>query len=121
MNPEKVTFGPATRKDIETFYGPNCKWTFRACAARLGDETLGVGGIYYEGPHIIAFSSFKPELDKYPVAKVRGIKKIMEIVGDREVYAIASEQYPGSGKLLERLGFEHIGERLYAWHKQHHT
>ena len=121
MPHRQVTFVPATRKDIEVFYGPNCKWTFRAFAARLGDETLGVGGIYYEGPHIIAFSSFKPEMDNYPVAKVRGIKKIMGIIGDREVYAIASEQYPDSHGLLKRLGFEHIGGRLFKWQQQHHT
>src|SRR3990167_10019587 len=121
MNLEQITFAPATRADIAAFYGPDFKWTFRAFAARLGDETLGVGGIYYEGPHIIAFSSFKPEMDNYPVAKVRGIKKIMSIIGDREVYAIASEQYPGSHELLKRLGFEHIGGRLFKWQQQHHT
>ncbi len=110
-----LTYAPATRQDIEQFYGPGFKWTFRAYAARDEDQTLGVGGIYYDGEYIIVFSSFKPEIEKYPLAKARGLKKIMEIVGDRECYAIADANFPSAPELLERIGFEHVEGRIFRW------
>lgn len=116
-----ITFGPATRKDIEAFYGQGFKWTFRAVAARLGERTLGIGGVYYDGEYCIAFSSFDPEINKYPVAKARGVMKIMEIVRDRDCFAITDERYPSAPHLLERLGFEHVEGRIYRWPKQHHS
>ena len=111
----RIDFVPATRRDIEAFYGPEFRWTFRAWAAKLGDETLGVGGLYYTPEHVIAFSSFTPKMKEFPLAMARGVKKIMAIVGNRPCYAIADENIPDAPKLLERIGFEHLEGRIYRW------
>lgn len=85
------------------------------------EKLLGIGGVYYDGDFIIAFSRFDPELRKYPLAMARGTKKIMEIVKDKSCLAIADESIEGSSKLLERLGFKPIdghnpkGGRVYKW------
>ena len=105
---------PATKEDMESFY-PGFKWTFRAYVAEIEDRIIGIGGIYYVPPYVIAFSTFKPEMDEYPMTKLRGMKKIMEIVKDRTCLAAADKNFPGSSKLLERLGFEHIEGRIYRW------
>lgn len=109
-----LRYRPATRDDILLFY-PDLKHTFRAWVVENEEKVLGVGGVYYEGEFIIAFSRFEPELDKYPLAKARGLKKIMEIVGDKSCVAVADEKFPGSGKLLERIGFRHIEGNVYKW------
>ena len=112
-----LRYRPATRLDIQLFY-PNLTHTFRAWVVENEDRVLGVGGVYYDGDFIIVFSRSEPELDKYPLAKARGLKKIMEIVGDKTCLAIADEKFPGSTKLLERIGFKHIEGRVYKWTPQ---
>ena len=109
-----LKYRPATRADIQLFY-PDLKHTFKAWVVENEERVLGIGGVYYDGDFIIAFSRFDPELDKYPLAKARGLKKIMEIVGDKTCLAIADEQFPESTKLLERIGFKHIEGRVYKW------
>lgn len=118
--PARVVYVPATRADIDVFYPTDFPWTFKAVAARLvqdgePEKTLGVGGVYYDRNYVVAFSSFDPEIDKYPVAKVRGVMKVMEIVKTRPCVAVASSDHPGAPKLLERLGFENIEGPYYRW------
>src|SRR3990167_1139980 len=115
---KSLNYRPATRQDINLFY-PNLKHTFKAWIVENEDRVLGIGGIYYDGDFIIAFSRFEPELDKYPLAKARGLKKIMEIVGDKTCLAIADEKYPESTRLLERIGFKRIEGRVYKWTLNH--
>ena len=110
----RPSFRPATREDIEAFQ-PGLKQTVRAYAIEIDGKTLGVGGVYYEGPNAVVFSKYLPELDKYPKAKLLGIRKILEIVGDRPCFAVADEKFPGAPKLLERLGFKHVEGRIYRW------
>ena len=107
-----LRYRPATRDDIRLFY-PDLKHTFRAWVVENEERVLGIGGVYYDGDFIIVFSRFEPELEKYPLAKARGVKKIMEIVGDKTCLAIADEKFPESTKLLERIGFKHIEGRMY--------
>jgi hypothetical protein len=116
----RVIFVPATRKDLEVFYPHDFPWTFKAVAARIvdadgGEETVGIGGVYYDRNNVVAFSSFDPKIDAFPVAKARGVMKVMEIVRNRPCVAIASEDHPGAPKLLERLGFEQLDGRIYRW------
>ena len=105
---------------MDVFY-PNCPWTFKAETVELDGKVVGVGGVYYQNERIIAFSSYKPELDAFPIAKVRGIKRIMKIVGDKPVFAFADERFPGAPALLERLGFEKVEGRIYRWDKSSTT
>lgn len=111
---KSLNYRPATRQDIDFFY-PDLKHTFKAWVVENEEKVLGIGGVYYDGGFIIVFSRFDPELDKYPLAKARGLKKIMEIVGGKTCLAIADEKFPGSTKLLERIGFKHVDGRVYKW------
>ena len=109
-----LKYRPATRGDIELFY-PALKHTFKAWVVENDERPLGIGGVYYDGDFVFAFSRFDPELRKYPLAMARGAKKIMEIVKDKPCLAIADENIPGASKLLERLGFKSIDGHIYKW------
>ena len=89
--------------------------TFKAWVAEDETGLLGIGGVYYDGEFVVAFSRFDPDIEKYPLAKARGLKKIMEIVKDKPCVAVADDKFPGSGKLLERIGFQHIEGNVYKW------
>ncbi len=110
---------PATKADIDAFYGVQKNWSFRAVVADLNGEILGIGGIYYPVSHCgkvpVVFSEFRPEMRRFPMTLARGALEIMNIVKGKTCFAVASEKFDGSCALLERLGFEHIGERTYKW------
>ena len=109
-----IKYRPATRSDIQFFY-PQMTHTFKAWVAEDDEGVLGIGGVYYQGEYIIAFSRFDKDIEKYPLAKARGLKKIMEIVKDKPCIAIADERFPGAPELLERIGFKHLDGRVYQW------
>lgn len=109
-----LKFRPATGLDVKFFY-PELKHTFRAWVAEDETGLLGIGGVYYDGNNTIAFSRYDEEIEKYKLAKARGLKKIMEIVGKRSCLAIADPNIPGSEALLKRIGFKHIEGRVYKW------
>ena len=102
---------------MEKFYG-KFPWTFRALAAELDGEVLAVGGVYYHKDHVIVFSqSVAGAHEKYPFTAGRMTKEIMKLVNGRPCIAVASDTIPGAPKLLERLGFEHVEERVWRWRK----
>lgn len=106
---------PAVESDIRGFYKDG-KWTFRAYAAELDGEVLAVGGFYYDGPHVVVFSSVKPGAnEKYPFTAGRMVKKIMTLIEDMPCVALADDKFPDAPKLLERLGFEQVRGKAYRW------
>ena len=108
------TIREATEADVRAFYG-SVNWTFRAFVAELDGQVLGIGGGYYDGPSVVAFSSLKPEMLRYKKTIVLGARKIMELVRGRSCFAIASEKHPGSERLLEHFGFERVNGRVFKW------
>jgi hypothetical protein len=117
MSPPKIR--PATHADLERFYG-RFPWTFRAFAAELDGEVLGIGGIYYHREYVVAFSHAKDDAhQKYPFTAARMTKKIMGLVDGRPCIAIVSDTIPGAPALLERLGFEKTEGRVWRWPMDH--
>jgi len=108
------TFRPATADDIKEFF-PDNEYNAHAWVVEIPGEVLGIGGIFYTKESVVAFSDNKPELEKYPFTMARCAKKIMEIIGDRQVIAMVGPKYPGSHKLLGDLGFEHIEGNVYRY------
>lgn len=100
---------------MEFFYGKTMPQSVRAWVVELDGRVLGIGGISYDGWQIIVFSQYDPELDKYPVTKVRGVKKILEIMGDLPAIAVPAKEHPNAPGLLERLGFSKRGDGTYQW------
>lgn len=104
----------ATREDLVRWFG-NVPATMRALVIERDGELLGIAGITTANNHVQAFSSQKPELAPYKVAKgrmtVAFAKMLAEIKGP--VFAVCSEVEPTAPGLLTHLGFRHQSERVW--------
>ena len=108
---------PASREDLEAIYGDEAKPnTFRAYAAVLDEEVLGVAGIYYTDTEALAFSSgVKGAAERYPITAARLTHMVMKLMNGHACKAVASEEIETAPAFLERLGFKHLDGRTWLW------
>ena len=48
---------------------------------------------------------------------IRGIRAVMEMVGNLPVHALADPEIEGSERLLEHMGFKRLQDRIYEWQR----
>jgi hypothetical protein len=118
MAPELV---PASKEHIEAFYQDNK--TRRAYAAILDGKPVGIGGLVYEANgSVYVFSKMTDELRPYRKFILRCARKAAEMARDCAACALADPNEKNSRRLLEKVGFQHIGAieqgEIYAWLKQ---
>lgn len=89
----------------------------QAVVLDVDGEILAVGGIYYEGSRIIAFSDLKPGAEAYKKSIMRGTKMILELMRKkrRPVHAVRDPEISTAPGFLAHLGFEQVGD-YYEWH-----
>lgn len=98
--------------------------SMRALVADLDGEIIGIAGLVYHDDQMLAFSSIKDEMRRYPVTIMKAAKRFADIINKhgRNVVAVASCGEKNSDEFLSRVGFEFIGEtrdgRLYKWRIQ---
>jgi len=111
MSPSIVT---ATRAHLEAI-GEHPRGPGRAYAAVLEGRVLGVCGYYHERGRLILYSSVTPELRRWKKVIVRGARMAMAAASRvrAPVAAMAQKDIPGSGRLLEALGFHQVEGELY--------
>jgi len=107
-------FRPATREDVVQFYGEGFSPSFRASVVEVDGRVLGIGGLYYKNEMAVAFAKYDDELAKYPLARARGAKEIMRIIGKRSCMAKVDSK-PESAEVLGKLGWEHLEGDFYRW------
>lgn len=123
---DKIKVVPATQKDVEPFFKglPPCR--IRALAGRIGDETVGIGGVYYlpDGTKV-AFLILTAEGEKYPVTLYKSTKKFLQTMKDEgihEIRAVADPVIESAARYLHRFGFEPLttpdGLTVYRWPAQ---
>jgi hypothetical protein len=111
---------PATREDIDAFFGPRAKPTMKAWVGELDGKPIGIGGLALVEGRWIAFCDLTPEARRYKRVIVRTAKLIMEEAsrsGIRFVYAEADTEEPMALRWLGSLGFEpdERSGRLFRW------
>lgn len=111
---KRPKFRPATRADIEHFYGPDFAVSFRASAVEVDGELLGVGGLYYTPHTAIGFAKYDDKLAEFPLAKARGALEIMKHIQGRACMAIVDDK-PESAVVLEKLGWKHVEGKIWKW------
>ena len=104
---------PASRSDIEGFFGRMPGPSIRARVLELDGEVVGVAGYYLVGGIAVMFSDTKADIPKLTIW--RESKAMM--AGMRiPAVCVASD---GSGPFLERLGWRHLGPspdgEVYQW------
>lgn len=119
----RLTARPATPIDIRVFY-PEETCSFRAWVVELDGELQGVIGVALSLPTACMFSTFHEPLRpwlKHPTV-LRLIKKAEAAVKASRVpvVALAEPKERTAPKILERLGFKHVGcgdaGEIYAYY-----
>tara|TARA_Y100000310_G_scaffold257594_2_gene265693 strand:+ start:2881 stop:3189 length:309 start_codon:yes stop_codon:yes gene_type:complete len=98
-------------------YGDEAKPnTFRAYAAVLDGEVLGVAGLYYTNSEAVAFSHGKPgAAEKYPVTAARLTHMVMKLIRNHPCKAVTADGIDTAPEFLERLGFKHLDGKVWLW------
>lgn len=106
----------ATPEDVRIYYDGEPRPTLQAVVLEVDGELLAMGGIYYHGNRIIAFSDLKPGAEKYGLSIMRGSKMIVELMRKkrRPIYAVREEGLDSAPGFLAHFGFEQTGE-YYEW------
>lgn len=110
----KQVLRPATRQDIEEFWGQSTP-TLRAWIGEVDGKVIGIGGYAWEG-RWVAFLDLKSEGRKYKKLIVRAGREMVraaDIQGIPYLYAQADGEEELADKWLKRLGFVKRGKIYY--------
>jgi type IV secretory pathway VirJ component len=110
---------PATRADLEALYGDEIKpYTYRAWAAVLDGEVLGLAGMVYADDEVTVFShGIEGAIEKYPVTAARMTVMVMKAIKGHTCKAEANEDIENAPAFLERLGFKHLDGKVWLWER----
>jgi hypothetical protein len=112
---------PATAHDVAAFTNGKMTMTCQAIVADLDGEIIGIGGVYFTGAHVVAFSDFKKKMLDYPFTMARAVKMIMKIVQERPCIAIADKRHASAFDLLQRCGFRRVHSNVFEYSKEQRT
>ena len=121
MTKSEPVLRPATAGDVADFFGKPQAKTVQAVVMELDGRVIGIGGLAYEGDKLVAFGDFKPEALKYKRMVVKGARMVRDMVAKARapVFTVADDKYPGSAKLLLRLGFDQVEpdgrQEVFKW------
>lgn len=109
-----VAWRYASASDVDTLYHTRPYETLRALVITLDGKPAAIIGLAKEPDRERAFSEYLPELQPYlkSMPVLRAIKAFMGWVKASPVPVYALSE--GTG-ILERLGFTHIEENVFAW------
>ncbi len=119
MKRTKPELRPASKADVEAYYGHPLEHTMRGYVVMLDGKPVALGGIIYRFGMLCAFSEMKEEFRPYKVSIVKFSRKIEGLFNGVPGVAVANPREPGSERLLRRLGFKHVGScdegEVYHW------
>jgi hypothetical protein len=114
MKPEIV---PATRELMERFYGHPPRQTAQALVTLLGDEPIGVAGVYADRyGRMVCFADTRPVLrERFSKTGVRMAHRLMKMAREKGVtlWAAADSGIEPAARFLEYLGFTHVEKGVY--------
>jgi hypothetical protein len=98
---------PATPALVEAWYGKPAPYTLRGFVAVQDRRPVAVAGIYWIAGMPVAFSEWRPEVDRKTLA--RGIRLVVGLLDSMKVpvFAVCNGR---SDALLAKLGFRPTGE-----------
>lgn len=105
----RIEFKPATPELVEAWYGKPSPFTLRGWVGVDQDgRAMGICGVYWIDKTTVAFSEWRPEVDRRTLA--RGVRLVERMLAEKvkgPVFAVPNET---SEKLLARLGFVQTGD-----------
>lgn len=110
----KVEVRPATRSDIDAFYGVAVRDTIRAWVGVVDGEVAAIGGIRYAGGMVVAFGDFNDVVRGSPVTLFRSCLRALSTINPSvPVYAGPAPEVPAATRFLVALGFHKVTEDLW--------
>lgn len=109
------TIVPASQRHLAEL-GEHPKGSGRAFAGILDGRVLGIVGYYGQRDQLVLYSKVLPEGRRWKKAIVRAARMALKAALARHVpiVAVADPEIPGSARMLEALGFEHVRETVYC-------
>ena len=112
---------PATKGDIEAFYGASLPMSVRGVVLRANSEPIAIGGVFMKDGVAIGFSEIKAGCarpKKHIIKTALEVQKLLRKHPQVRAFANADEQ--SAPRFLEHLGFRPTGEHtangdVYLW------
>lgn len=117
---------PATASDVAGLHPEVSGSSYRAWAVDLDEQPVGVIGLALTRPRACLFCAFdealRPYLKSMPVMRLLKNVEIMFKARGLPVFAIREPNEDKAAGMLERLGFEYIGDvdgdQVYEWNPE---
>jgi hypothetical protein len=109
-----LTYGPATRADIEQFYGPQ-RETLRVICVKRDGVPVGFVGIAIEPFQARFFSEYRGLTCAELCRGWRAVKAAMRYVRESRKPVVAMAENEQGHKNLQRLGFTRVTGDVYTW------
>lgn len=106
---------------VLSLYGEPPRKSWRAVAVVDGEDVLGIGGLYLDGPRWVLFSNMRKDVQaslmKYRRELLRTCWALLAIAGRKNmpVHAVPDPEVEGSERLLQHLGFAHVDRGVWQW------
>lgn len=105
----------ATAEDAYAYFGKAPDFSMQAIAVLEDDEVIGLGGIYYQGPVVVAFSGTKKCLDRRTIIKaLKMFKSMLDRKGCR-IYAVPESGFLTAPGFLKHCGFVPFNDTIYQY------
>lgn len=123
MKNSDVVIRPATRAQLESFYGKPWRQTALAWLVTWKGRPACVAGLAMTREGTIAFSDVKPGIDAPKITIFRTMRALHELMKQHATFMIAGSRDKGDhSRVLEMLGFKPWKEKsnelmTYAWRK----
>jgi hypothetical protein len=110
---------PATAELWTAFYGKPPTRSMRAWVGMVGEDVVGVVGMYHDTNRMVLFCDMKPEARAYKRVIVKTalfMESTIRTLG-LPVVATADCAIAGSERLLRRIGFEETSQGVFAYER----
>ena len=112
---------PATKRDIEAFFGTSLPMSVRGVVLRADNEPIAIGGVFTKGGVAIGFSEIKDGISRPKKHIIKAALEVQKLLGKYpQVRAFANADEQSAPRFLEYLGFKPTGEHtangdVYLW------
>lgn len=120
MRSSDFVIRPATREDVEAWYGKGQKRSLRAIVGTLDGEVVAIAGVYRDKEFMVGIAGLKPHARHRKRDAVRMAREGVKLLQNYSlVVAFADKDEKTADGLIGHLGFEHVGPteygEMYLW------
>lgn len=110
MTKDRVILRPATKQDVESFYGDRPLLTVRAIVAELDGDVVAIAGFAMHQGLNLAFSDLRENTNASRVMIVKYAKKMAHWMRDTglPIYVTENPQRSNSHRFLSLMGFVEV-------------